>query len=81
MIPFIVRYEVIEVNSDTLSRYRRILVKESRSVSNLLAYFRLAVYVTLNSRRTFNAYPFRAVDKVLERLRARVAKLLMLYVC
>ena len=77
MIPFVVKYKVIEVNSDTLSRCRRVLVKESRSASNLPAYLRLAACVALNRGRAFDAHPFRAVDEVLDCLGARVAKSLV----
>ena len=67
----------MEVNSDTLSRCRQVLVKELRSASNLPAYLRLAVYVVLNHGRAFDTYPFRVVDEVFDCLGARVAKSLM----
>ena len=67
----------MEVNSDMLSRYRRVLVKESRSASNLPAYLRLAICVVLNGSRAFDAHPFRVVDEVLNCLGARVAKSLV----
>ena len=58
MIPFVVGYKVMKVNSDILSRCRRVLIKELKSASNLLAYLRLAIYVVLNNSRAFDAYPF-----------------------
>ena len=60
----------MEVDSESLSRLRCILVEETRGVSDLLTWLALAVSIVLDGRRPFDTYPLRVVDEVFECLRA-----------
>ena len=71
----------MEVDSESLSRLRYILIKETRGASDLLTWLALAASIALDGRRLFDAHPLRAVDEVFECLRAWVAEPLMPHVC
>ena len=71
----------MEVDSESFSRLRCILIEETRGVSDLLIWLALAASIVLDGRRPFNVHPLRVVNEVFECLRAWVAKSLMPHVC